>query len=176
VKRFRQYLLGRPFTIITDCAAVRATFSKSEVNPRVGRWVLELNEYNFTIIHRGNQQMRHVDALSRNPPTPEPAVHVVTISEEDWLLAAQQGDKELHRVREILESGEWEDNKNIFRDYALKGGKVCKITNYGLRWVVPKAAKFQILRMAHDDAGHFAFDKTYELISRQYWFPRMRRL
>jgi hypothetical protein len=175
VKRFRQYLLGRPFTIITDCAAVRATFSKSEVNPRVGRWVLELNEYNFTIIHRGNQQMRHVDALSRNPPTPEPAVHVVTISEEDWLLAAQQGDKELHRVREILESGEWEDNKNIFRDYALKGGKVCKITNYGLRWVVPKAAKFQILRMAHDDAGHFAFDKTYELISRQYWFPRMRR-
>jgi hypothetical protein len=29
--------------------------------------------------------------------------------------------------------------------------------------------------MAHDDAGHFAFDKTYELISRQYWFPRMRR-
>jgi hypothetical protein len=57
----------------------------------------------------------------------------------------------------------------------LVGGKVCKITNYGLRWVVPKAAKFQILRMAHDDAGHFAFDKTYELISRQYWFPRMRR-
>ncbi|KAJ3634672.1 hypothetical protein MTP99_007618 [Tenebrio molitor] len=70
VKRFRQYLLGRPFTIIMDCAAVRAKFSKSEVNPRVDRWVLELNEYNFTIIHRGNQQMRHVDALSRNPPIP----------------------------------------------------------------------------------------------------------
>jgi hypothetical protein len=108
--------------------------------------------------------MRHVDALSRNPSIPEQAVHGVTYSEEDWLLAAQQGDKELHRVREILESGEWEANKNV-----------CSITKYGLRWVVPKAAKFQILRMAYDDAGHFAFDKTHELISRQYWFPRMRR-
>ncbi|EFA11803.1 Retrovirus-related Pol polyprotein from transposon 297-like Protein [Tribolium castaneum] len=51
VKRFRQYLLGRPFTIVTDCAAVKNTFNKSEVNARIGRWVLALNEYQYTIIH-----------------------------------------------------------------------------------------------------------------------------
>jgi hypothetical protein len=32
VRRFRQYLLGRSFTIVTDCAAVRNAFSKGEVN------------------------------------------------------------------------------------------------------------------------------------------------
>jgi hypothetical protein len=68
VRRFRQYLLGRSFTIVTDCAAVRNAFSKGEVNARIGRWVLELSEYRFTIVRRSNLQMRHVDALSRNLP------------------------------------------------------------------------------------------------------------
>jgi hypothetical protein len=86
VKRFRQYLWGRSFEIVTDCAAVRHTFAKSEMNARVGRWILELGQYNYEIIHRNNQQMRHVDALSRNPPHLEYGVHLTTISDEDWML------------------------------------------------------------------------------------------
>jgi hypothetical protein len=71
VKRFRQFLWGRSFTIYTDYAAVRSAFLKKDVNARVGRWVLELSEFQYQIRHKGNQQMRHADALSRNPPTHE---------------------------------------------------------------------------------------------------------
>jgi hypothetical protein len=175
VKRFRQYLWGRSFEIVTDCAAVRHTFAKSEMNARVGRWILELGQYNYEIIHRNNQQMRHVDALSRNPPHLEYGVHLTTISEEDWMLAAQLGDKKIATIKTILETGDRDNNKNIFNDYALKGGKVHKVTAYGLRWVVPEVARFQILKMAHDDSGHFAFPKTYEIIASKFWFPHMRR-
>lgn len=63
----------------------------------------------------------------------------------------------------------------MFHSFELKNGIVYKITNYGSRWVVPELARHQILRMNHDDIGHFSFAKTYELISRQYWFKNMRR-
>jgi hypothetical protein len=174
VRRFRQYLLGRSFTIVTDCAAVRNAFSKGEVNARIGRWVLELSEYRFTIVHRSNLQMRHVDALSRNLPISEHGVHLAVIDEIDWLLSMQQSDDSIQHIKQLLESGDRDSNSTLFCNYALKGGKVYKITGRGLRCVLPKTARFQILRMSHDDSGHFGFDKTYDLVSSQYWFKGMR--
>lgn len=50
-----------------------------------------------------------------------------------------------------------------------------RVTPYGSRWVVPKKARFQIVRLNHDDVGHFAGEKTLDLISQKYWFPHMRR-
>lgn len=174
VRRFRPYLLGRPFTIVTDCNAVKNAFLKDHVNARIGRWVLELSEYQFTITHRGNQQMRHVDALSRSLPALECGIHAI-IAEADWILAVQQHDNDICKIKAILETGDRSDYKDIFNKYALKGGRIYKITEKGLRCVVPKAIRFQILRMAHDESGHFGLDKTYDLVSSQYWFTKMRR-
>lgn len=175
VKRFRHYLLGIPFVIFTDCAAVRSTFLKTELNARVGRWVLDLSEYQYEIKHKGNQCMRHVDALSRNLPNNKYGVCAVFLSEDDWLLAAQQTDKTINEIKLVLESGNRHGNKDIFLNYALKGGKIYKITSRGLRWVVPKVSRFQLLRMVHDDSGHFGFEKTYELLASKFWFSHMRR-
>jgi hypothetical protein len=123
VKRFRQFLWGRSFTIYTDCAAVRSTFLKKDVNARVGRWVLELSEFQYQIRHKGNQQMRHADALSRNPPTHEYGINAAFINEDDWLLVAQQPDKAIQGIKKILQSGNRDQNKDVFSKYALKGGK-----------------------------------------------------
>ena len=182
VQKFRHYLYGRNFIIITDCSAVVSTFKKAEVNARIGRWVMELNEYTYEIKHRTNQQMRHVDALSRNPISQNTtntanimSVNFINITEDDWLLSAQEADKDIQVLKEILASGDVQNNKEVFNQYELKGGKVYKITAYGPRWVVPESAKFQILRLNHDDIGHFAFDKTYESVARLYWFYRMQK-
>lgn len=42
--------------------------------------------------------------------------------------------------------------------------------------MVPKYARFQVLRMAHDDTGHFGFEKTHELVASQYLLQHMRRV
>jgi hypothetical protein len=175
IQRFRRFLLGRPFTVITDCNSVKNTFSKKEVNARIASWVLQLGEYDLTIVHKSSQQMQHVDALSRNPQVSEQSVRVAMISAEDWLFAAQQSDRSITEIRQILESGDRKGNKSIFNDYILKTGRVYRITPFGLRWVVPKYCRFQILKLSHDDVGHFGFDKTFELINEKYWFPKMRR-
>jgi vacuolar-type H+-ATPase subunit B/Vma2 len=81
------------------------------------------------------------------------------------MLVAQLGDKKIATIKTILVTGEKDNNKNIFNDYALKGGELHKVTAYGLRWAEPEVARFQILKMAHDDSGYFAFPKTYEILA-----------
>jgi hypothetical protein len=83
------------------------------MNARVGRWILELGQYNYAITHRNSQQMRHVDALSWNPPHLEYGVHLTTISDEDWMLAALLGDKKIATIKIILMTEDKDNNKNI---------------------------------------------------------------
>ncbi|GFT02267.1 transposon Ty3-I Gag-Pol polyprotein [Trichonephila clavipes] len=67
LKKFRIYVLGTSFKIITDCDALVKTLSKKELNPRIARWTLYLQEFNYTIEHRTGSKMAHADALNRSP-------------------------------------------------------------------------------------------------------------
>ena len=70
VSLFRPYLIGRKFTIVTDCQALRGIFS-TEVTPkssgRMTRWAMRLQEYSYEVLHRPGKQCPHVDCLSRVP-------------------------------------------------------------------------------------------------------------
>lgn len=118
-------------------------------------------------------------ALSRNPvPSGEKSESelIMSITEADWLLSVQIQDPALQHIRTVLESGEADDNKDVFRNYELLGGKVYRRTARGRRWVVPKKCIWQIIKCNHDDLGHFSVDKTVERIGNLYWFSRMRHI
>ncbi|XP_076298022.1 uncharacterized protein LOC143217525 [Lasioglossum baleicum] len=51
LRKFRIYLLGIKFKIITDCKAFTLTMSKRDLCVRVARWVLLLKEFDYTIEH-----------------------------------------------------------------------------------------------------------------------------
>lgn len=181
LQKFRHYLLGSIFKIITDCNAVKYTINKKDINSRIGRWVLLTQEFTFEILHRPGTQMQHVDALSRNPPLVDDPFHVsidsvMAITEGDWLLSVQLQDPNICSIREILESGNAESHKKIFKDYELLGNKVYRRTEYGRRWLVPKKCIWQIIRANHDDLGHFAIDKTVDRIRSLYWFPKIKKI
>ena len=66
VKKFYPYLYGRQFTIVTDSSALKYLQSKGDLCPKLGRWALELLEYDFTIKHRRRGiTNKNADALSR---------------------------------------------------------------------------------------------------------------
>jgi len=67
LKKFRTYLLGNHFKIVTDCSAFQKTMDKKDLVTRIARWVLLLEEFDYEIVHRPGQRMQHVDALSRYP-------------------------------------------------------------------------------------------------------------
>lgn len=180
LQKFRHYLLGTNFTIITDCNAVRYALSKQEIIPRISRWVLLTQDFSFEIAHRAGSQMQHVDALSRNPVGSDndmssESMTVCTITEGDWLLSVQLQDPDISIIRDVLQSGEAESNKQIFNEYELLGNKVYRRTVFGRRWLVPKNCVWYIIRANHDDIGHYAVDKTIERIRSKYWFPRLKK-
>ncbi|GFY21707.1 transposon Tf2-11 polyprotein [Trichonephila clavipes] len=66
-KKFRSYLLGTIFKIITDCGAFQKTMHKKDLPAKIARWALMLEECDYEVCHRPGRQMKHVDALSRYP-------------------------------------------------------------------------------------------------------------
>lgn len=181
LNRFRVYLLGLKFKIITDCNALRTTLTKRDLIPRIARWWLQLQEYDCTIEYRPGARMAHVDALSRapvtevTPKTNTPVVDVLKIEVKDWIATVQSNDEETKRIRDILQDEETKVIADVRNNYQVKGGHVYRILDKGNRWVVPRAVRWQVVRMNHDDVGHFGYDKTLSRLKELFWFPKMRR-
>ncbi len=68
LRKFRIYLLGRPFTLRTDHKPLRWLLALSEPKPRLARWITEVSEYDFTIQHVPGKSISHADALPRVHP------------------------------------------------------------------------------------------------------------
>ncbi|KAJ8967975.1 hypothetical protein NQ317_000799 [Molorchus minor] len=58
---------------------------------------------------------------------------------------------------------------------AVKEGRLWRITEHGDRLYVPAMAKFNLVRKHHDEIGHPGFERTFELLGREFWFPKVRR-
>lgn len=176
VRKFRVYLLGIKFTLITDCNALKTSNTKKHLIPRIARWWLQLMEFNFDVVYRPGNRMKHVDALSRNPVVSENDEIILQIEQADWVLAGQLTDRKIKEIHKILsKQPETEEEQRIFKNYALRDGRVYRITASGIQWVVPRGMRQQVVRAAHNELGHFAIEKTLKRLCKYYWFPQMRQ-
>lgn len=180
LKKFRVYLLGVKFKVVTDCHAIRTTLTKRDLVPRIARWWLQISEFTFDIEYRPGAQMAHVDALSRNTSLQgstnddSPTYTVYNISKDQWLLTLQISDPDIARIVKVLKPENDEDSKDIKRNFVIKDHKVYRKVDDQLRLVVPRNARFQICQSCHDDMGHLGIAKTIEKVSSLYWFPKLR--
>jgi len=100
LRRFRIYLSGIRFKIITDCNALTLAFKKKEISPRINRWILELLEYDYIAEHRPGTKINHVDALSRLP------CEILVIEDNSFklnLALSQNKDSKLCELQEELQ-------------------------------------------------------------------------
>lgn len=179
LNRFRVYLIGIPFKIYTDCNALRSTLTKRDLIPRIARWWIQMQEFDFSVEYRPGSQMSHVDALSRNPveslAQDSHVLDVLSVDKDNWLSTVQMADEEIKSIKDVLSNPDIGKHTDIYKNYCLKNGRVYRKVDDSLKWLVPKGVRWQILRMNHDDVGHFGFDKTFSRIRESYWFPKMRR-
>ena len=61
---FRVYLLGSHFKLITDHSALRWLHTM-EAKGRLARWIMDLQEFDFSVTHRAGRIHNNADALSR---------------------------------------------------------------------------------------------------------------
>ena len=72
VNQFKSYLTIKKFYVITDHRPLTYLKRLGDANPRHMRWVMKLQEYQFTIIHRSGKSNVNADVMSRNPVYKEP--------------------------------------------------------------------------------------------------------
>jgi len=58
-------LLGKPFTIVTDHQPLKYQFSNLQLNTRMQKWLMHLQQYDFKIEYSPGRAQKHVDHLSR---------------------------------------------------------------------------------------------------------------
>ena len=144
LKKFRTYLLGIKFKIVTDCSAFKMTMEKKEISSRISRWALMLQDYEYTIEHRSGSRMKHVDALSRNP--------CVLLLDNDFInriKSAQHKDEKLKTIFKVLET------ENDYNDFLVEGNILYKNYNGRNLLVIPEGMQTEIVRKTHEQ-GHFA--------------------
>ncbi|KAG6462530.1 hypothetical protein O3G_MSEX013320 [Manduca sexta] len=180
LNKFRTYLLGIRFTIVSDCNALRSTFTKRDLIPRISRWWIQFLEFDCDIEYRPGEKMAHVDALSRGAileeQQPTSILDILSVKIEDWITTVQSADDEVRRIKNIIQDPETSKIAAIHKEYQVKNGRVYRVMeNEEIRWVVPRGVRWQVLKANHDDVGHFGFEKTLQRIKSLFWFPKMRK-
>ncbi|POM76707.1 Pol protein [Phytophthora palmivora] len=177
---FRVHLLGsRLFVIYTDHASLRTATNSPYLSQRMARWLSFFVEYNFRL-------NALADALSRRPDYKLARVSRVTTDLYDRIRLAYQGDENYTPLAQFLSDGKDAKVDTLsprqraqLHHYELTDG----LLHYRVdprdppRVVVPndEDLKYDILLEAHDApiSGHLGREKTYQMVSQTYWWPRM---
>lgn len=161
IERFHVFLQGITFKVITDCNALVWAFKKININPRIARWSLALQNYSCELAHRAAAKMVHVDALSRQ------VMLICAPTFEEELMHRQLSDEHLRALAENLE---FKENKR----FALENGIIYCVIENRLLFAVPSVTVNNVIRVYHDEMGHVGKQKTMEGINKSYWFPNMK--
>lgn len=158
LRRFRVYLLGKRFKLVTDCSAMNMALQKKEINSRVARWALDLAEFQFDTEHRKAERMQHADALSRALIVDSTAVRV---------KAVQDDDQRIVEIKRDVERGKTSD-------YEVDDGVLYKRHEGQKLLVVPSQMAQAIIHSIHE-RGHFGVRKMRMEFTKQYYIEDFDR-
>ena len=91
--------------MVTDCNTIRTTWTKRDLVPRIERWWLAIQEFDYTVEYRPGTRMAQVDSLSRNPiESDEQNVGAlqININDSDWILTIQLQDTYCKYLHDVL--------------------------------------------------------------------------
>jgi len=182
INYFREYLLGRTFTVFSDHSSLQYFKNMKNPSSRITKSIFKLIEYDFVIKHKPGSANLAADSLSRFP------IHLTEIGKID------NNEKEMSI--EILKTEQSKDEfcSNILKGlesigsdkYKKKSRRYCVIDNvlYYKQWnknelikliVIPKNLINTILKAYHESifSGHFGITKTLAKLKLKYHWNNM---
>lgn len=191
VSKFRPYLYGSPFRIVTDHHALCWLASLKDPSGRLGRWTLKLQDYLFTVVYKSGKRHLDADGLSRCPLADDTTIslqtqtsHATATLDNIDMASAQLSDDSLKPLIHYLQgvaTSCTQRTKRRARLFIIQNNVLYR-RNYepqGRQWllVVPRQLQKQIIQANHDDptAGHLGFAKTYFRIRSRFFWTGMHR-
>ena len=189
IAKFRPYLYGRPFKVVTDHHSLCWLAGLKDPSGRLARWSLRLQEFDVTVVYKSGRKHTDADCLSRAPVESTPPDQT---DDESFLMAVtasdlaqkQRDDLELRPLIDYLE-GQLKQPPRTFRrtisSFFLRDNILYK-RNFDpsartALLVVPSAMREEILNACHDEpsSGHLGFTRTLARIRHKYYWPKLSR-
>ncbi|GFT95392.1 retrovirus-related Pol polyprotein from transposon 17.6 [Trichonephila clavipes] len=100
VDKFRPYIFGRHFKIVTDYHPLCWLTGLKDPSGRLARWALRLQEYDLEIVYKSGKKHKDADSLSRNPVEDEgfPYEQKTTLTSFSDISGEQRKDPELSKL------------------------------------------------------------------------------
>ena len=191
-EKFRHYLWGRRFTLLTDHQALCTIFGtkgSNRVGRRIARWEARLLEFSFQVQYVRSANNAVADGLSRLPvaetwwPDDDDVqiaalTTAVAISETEFEEASAV-DEQLGVVQEYVKAG-WPRRRRDVDQRAAGFHQIRhELSSHGSllfrgdRLVVPEELRPRVLSNAHE--GHQGVIRTKQRLRERFWWPRLDR-
>lgn len=189
-ERFRFFLHGLKFTIITDSEANEYIYGEEfrlgrRAVSRAEAWALRLQSFDFVIVGiEGEKNIADVfSRLIKETQVAEPFVdfdvgHLMTISDEDiqplsWeeISEASQTDSEVIGIKKALLTGVWEVEVIQFKSLADDLSSVGGLLVVNDKLFVPSKLRKKALDIAH--RSHFGINSMKRMLRECLWWPKM---
>lgn len=178
IKKFRSYVEGLPFTVITDHASLTWLMSSKDITGRLARWSLKLQGYNFDIEYRKGTQNIVPDALSRvnmdelnQLPTPVRIdLNSPAFGSVDYVDMVKEIESCSRSSNVRVLDGKAYLNIKPHVDPAILGD----ITPWKL--IVPTSLRASLIDSAHcaPSSAHLGIKKTTETLQRYYYWVSLK--
>lgn len=185
VQRFRSYLYGRHFHVVTDHHSLCWLVNLRDQSGRLARWALRLQEYDFTILYKSGRKHSDTDCLSRMPLNKtvcdaENFDHLIALlaplfPDKTTFETEQRKDP---RLSPLFAAARAPTTQGCFcvQD-GLLYKKVFSTTGARFLLVVPEKLRSSVLCAMHDNAtsGHLGTAWMLHHTQERFYWPRMRQ-
>lgn len=196
LKRFHQYAYGRHVNVESDHKPLESIMKKplAAAPPRLQRMILQLQKYNFTIIHRPGKDIPVADTLSRKSITSndnslsegmDVQVHTVlsSIPVSDNRLkeiqAETRKDEQLTLLEAAIQEGWPEERQSCpqsireFWNHRDELSKINGILFKGEKIIIPASLRDRMLEKIH--MGHMGMEKCKQRARDIMFWPGMSK-
>lgn len=173
LKHWRHYLKGAPRgKAFTDHHSLKHLATQPTLTPRQARWIELLQEYHIHIDYLPGKRNVVADALSRRPDLCLNAITTIhTLGDVLSKVSSTYGNDDESTA--LLSKANAQLDGFLLRDNLIL--KTQANGSYTL-YIPPSDVRQHLLHEHHDTiyAGHLGMDKTYECLTRNYYWPTMR--
>lgn len=182
LSKFRQYVLGRPLTIVTDNKALIFIQRCHLNNSRMTRWILGIQEYDFNIIHCKGKENVVADVLSRYPEDTQG--HRYIEENDEFQISAiniklnkdtsqklkevgrhQQQDEKLYGIINKLINN---TDRKVLERYAWCNNRLYRMEKGVWKLMLPDALGQLMIKEIHEKYGHIGSTRTYNMFKENF--------
>lgn len=198
VTELKHFLIGKPFILVTDHAALSLLTNHKDPHYRLSRWVAGLFSFDFKVVHKSGATHCDADAMSRieapddseDLKQAELIIQSLRIDENNNEIDSQETEIDIRSEQrndalcssliDILERQDLTERERstLAKGYTLQDGLLYRVHLDDIfLLVIPECRRQTVIQSCHDIplAGHLGFSRTFNMIKNRYYWPNMRK-